>query len=481
MGRIGLACIIVLACCISTIFQASADQTDEEGAQEPKVLRLSLDECIERALTNSRKLMAERHRLDMLAAQLQQAYWKPFSNISANFFATVVPNKQAQKVSVRSEDGELREIWVNTSEYARDDIRSFTTDDWGPVLRLDLKATVPLYTFGKYSNGIKAFKAGQAAKEAEYPRFRQQIRYQVTQAYYAIEGAREMLYTIGKGRGHLKKAREKVERDLENQEGTSTQIDLIKLKVFDNEITQYEAQANEIEGVALAGLRFLVGGEEGHRVDVFDVPQVRIEEELGSLSEYKSKAVDNRPELHALRHAIKAIESKVKFRKAEFMPDLVGILGFRYGWTPGRPDVDFWYLNDRFNVGPSLYFGLALDYKLDLGLDIYKLRAAKAELAALTVDQKEALEGVMLQVEKVYHKVSATEQALVASQKSRRLVKGWISATVQNHATGLASAKEVKDALTEYFKVMASIHRLTNDYNVGIAELGRVTGTSEQE
>jgi hypothetical protein len=40
----------------------------------------------------------------------------------------------------------------------------------------------------------------------------------------------------------------------------------------------------------------------------------------------------------------------------------------------------------------------------------------------------------------------------------------------------MASAKDVKDALKEYFKVMASLHRATHDYNVGMAELDRVTG-----
>ena len=102
-------------------------------------------------------------------------------------------------------------------------------------------------------------------------------------------------------------------------------------------------------------------------------------------------------------------------------------------------------------------------------------------LVAIAERKADAANLKRLQVEKVYHNVSASADALAASQKSRRLVKGWISATIQNHATGLASAKEVKDALTEYFKVMAAIHKLTNDYNVGVAELARVTGTIERD
>ena len=82
----------------------------------------------------------------------------------------------------------------------------------------------------------------------------------------------------------------------------------------------------------------------------------------------------------------------------------------------------------------------------------------------------------MLEVEKAYHHVASVKESLDALEESKKLVKGWISAVLQNHAIGLAKAKDVKDALKEYFKVMASLHKTTHDYNVGMAELDRVTG-----
>jgi hypothetical protein len=51
-----------------------------------------------------------------------------------------------------------------------------------------------------------------------------------------------------------------------------------------------------------------------------------------------------------------------------------------------------------------------------------------------------------------------------------------MAAVIQGHAAGLSSAKEVKDALKEYFSVMAGIHRATAEYNAAIAELEKVTG-----
>ena len=83
---------------------------------------------------------------------------------------------------------------------------------------------------------------------------------------------------------------------------------------------------------------------------------------------------------------------------------------------------------------------------------------------------------VGLQVEEVYHRVSAARDGLNALSKSKRLVKGWVAAELQNQAAGLGTAKDVKDAIKESFQVLAAIHRLTHDYNVGLAELKRVSG-----
>jgi outer membrane protein TolC len=464
---------------------------EEAGAAETGLKRLTLTDCIALALSNSRTLMAERRRLEAMDALVKQAYWKPFSQISVNATFSIMPDKNAEKIEGCTDgsspvDGECTTgkyyaLWSSPhGECTEDNIGCFE-GSWGPTFRAGAKAVVPLFTFGKVKNAWDAVKSGQKAKEAEFPRFAHRVSYQVEQAYHAISGAREMLYTIDKGRGHLTKARRKVEKDLEAQVGTSTQIDLIKLKVYENEIGQLEAQVLEIERSGLAALRFLVGGMDGTRIDIVDEPQMLTDEELGSLDKYKDIAVRNRPELKALRSAVRAMESKVKLRKSEFFPDLVAFGGFNYAVTPGRDDIDSWFLNDSHNSGVGFVWGISLHYKLDVGLDIYRHKAAKAELAALAIDEKAALEGVMLEVENVYHHLEAMRSSLELMQRSRRLVKGWISATMQNHAVGLASTKEVKDALKEYFKVMASLHKSTNDYNVGIAELKRVTGAFESD
>ncbi|MCK9460935.1 MAG: TolC family protein [Proteobacteria bacterium] len=448
------------------------------AAQEPPAVegppalnRLTLEECTTRAIANSKELAAARHRLDAMQAQIEQVWWAPFSIIGVDAGFSFVPDRCVDTGTLAN-DGRL--VACNGGAVAAEE--DWASDEWGPTFQLEVKGVLPILDFVRVTRAQKALEEAREAKAAQLPSLKQQVRYNVERAYHAIIGAREMAYTLGEGKKQLVKARELLEENLAKQEGTETETDLIKLKVFEAQVGYMEQQTRQIERTALAALRFLVGGEDAARVDVPEDPQSLIERELDPLEAYKKRALENRPELEALRHGVKALELKVAMRKAEFLPSLGLVADWRYAATPGRTDIGNWLLKDNYNLN---YFvlALALSYDLDLGLDIYKLDEAKAELAALTADQENALEAIVLDVENTYVEVTSARDSLAELEKSKRLAKGWIAAAVQSNAAGLGPAKEVKDALKEYFQIMASIHQLTGEYNVGLAKLDKVTGT----
>ena len=448
-------------------------KTAENPVANGKVVRLTLDECINRAVRNSRQLAAERHRLAALEAKVNQIWWAPFSNFKIQAAFSMVPDRCID-TNILSEEGRIMPCEGDGQVTGDDD---YWSQGWGPYFALEFKGGLPIYSFGKYSNAKEAMGHAYEATEANLPTFEHKIRFNVQRAYHAIVGAREMLYTITEGRKKLVVARKKVEENLEKQEGTETEVDLIKLKVFESEIDQMVHQTRQIEQTGLAALRFLVGNKDKARVDIPEDPQTLIDRELGSLEDYQGKALKKRPELKALRHALKAMESKVALRRSEFWPDIALLISFRWVRTPGRTDIDNWVLKDSYNYGGYMpAVALGMNYNLDMGLDIHRLDEAKAELAALTADQQFALEGIMLEVEKTYIQVATARDSLSALEKSKRLIKGWLAAAVQGHAAGIGDAKEVKDSLKEYFKIMASIHRYIGEFNAGLAALDKVTG-----
>jgi len=437
----------------------------------PSVVRLTLEECATRAVANSKKLAAERHRLDMIHAQVEQVWWAPFSSIGLESAFTFVPDACIDTGEL-DDNGHI--LGCDGRDFPAED--DYSANSWGPTFRLEVKGTVPLVTFGRISRSRRAIEEAEKAKAAQLPAVEQQIRYDVERAYHAIIGAREMLYTLGEGQKKLVDARERLEENLEKQEGTETETDLIKLQVFESQIALMIQQSKQIETTGLSALRYLVGGEDASRVDVPEDPQTLFERDLAPLEAFERRALENRPELESLRHALEALDAKVALRKSEFFPTLGLVLGWKYAVTPGRTDISNWVLSDGYNTN-GWYAYLGLKYDLDLGLDIYKLDEAKAELAALSADQENALDAIRLEVQTTYQKVSSTRESLRELEKSKRLTRGWIASAIQANEAGLGPAKEIKDALKEYFGIMAQIHQLTGQYNAGLAELDKAAGT----
>ena len=455
-------------------------------ASAPKgTVVLGLDELVKRAIRNSDQIAGERDRLEALNFQKKALLWEPFSQFYLQGRFTMVTEKCAA-----IDNGRI----VNCSGDSIQSDEDYSSGNLGPSFHFKFQGGLPIPTSNKMSSGKTALEEGIKAKAAMIPSLQDEIRYNVHRAFYAISGAREMLYTLSEGRKHIVKAREKIEENLEKQEGTETEIDLVRIKVFEAQLDAMEQEAVLIEKQGLAALNFLVKVPGGKRVDIPPDPQQIVDATLKGLEDLQQQALEHRPELEALRHAVSAYEAKVAFQRTEFIPDLAFVISLRKAYTPNvkfkrnvgtqanpiYEDADGvpYIFENSYNYGSMIpVMGLVMTYPLDLGQDINKLNQAKAELTALVHDQHRAIEGILLEVETTYIEVTTTLEAISALQRSKRLARGWMLAAIQNQATGIGEAKDVKDALKEYFGIMAQIHQKIAAYNIGIAKLEKVTGT----
>ena len=457
-------------------------ESTSENAPPPRKRVLTLSDCLKLALANSKKIEAEKQRLEMLRAKQDQLWWVPFSNLMVEGAFSMVPEKCADIT-----DGTVRSCDDPASGIPADD--DFFEKKWGPTLHIKLKGLVPIPTSNRYSKAKEALREAEKAKRAMLPTIKHQIAYDVHRAYHGIIGAREMRFTLSQGRKHLEKAKKKVESNLEKQEGTDTSIDLLKLKVFESRLDAMEQQVIQIEKTALAAMNFLVGAENDAPIDLPDEPQEIIERELAPLNDYKEIALKRRPEFEALRHGIKALKAKVKIMRGELAPEVGIRFTVQAGYTPRVRVIDrnkegddkevrpgFLYKNsyNYGNIIPSV--ALVMRMPLDFGITYHKVREAKVELAATLKDKAYAMEGILLEVETTYIEVTSIREAITALSKSKKIAKGWLNAAAQNHAIGLGSSKELKDALKEYFTIMADLLQKIGEYNIALAKLDKVVG-----
>jgi len=461
--------LILLALIFMLGFPGSGySQMQGDGAES--VEKLALEDLIEKARQNAPDIKAAAQRVEAAQAQLDQALWAPFSQFTTTTFVTVIPEKH---VNVDSDGAVLLE-----SEGHRADDLGFGSNEIGPYIKFKIQGGIPIYTFGKISGLREAAEYGVKARKAEVEIKQRELDLRVRQAYWGIKLAREILYTLDKGRGHLDDAVEQVEQMLDDEDDGVTEIDLIKLRIFRAEVDRRELDARLGEKRAVAALNFLAGDSDGKRVDADEVPLKLITDSLESLDWYRHQAAAGRPELKGMRALKSALKAKVDMRRGGFYPDFLIVGEFGVAWAPLVDDVHNPYLNDPYN---SQYWGagLSLKWDLDFGLDAAKLDEAKAELRAMSEDERTVIRAVFLEVEEAYLRAMSAHQQLETTKKGRRLAKSWLAAVLQGFAAGVNDTRDLKDALVEFFSMYLAHHQAVFEYNTSTAKLLKATGRTD--
>ena len=119
------------------------DQPDEVTADAegpPNVVRLDLKTCTERALANSRKLEAEKHKLAAIEARAGQIWWAPFSLSSIDGAFSMVPDRCID-TSALATNGTIEGCG---NQEVGDDDKDWQDESWGPTFQLNIKGVIPV-------------------------------------------------------------------------------------------------------------------------------------------------------------------------------------------------------------------------------------------------------------------------------------------------------------------------------------------------
>lgn len=440
-------------------------ETEEEASPEPEeakkeegdkaeVEAFDIEHYVKLAQKNHPSIMAAKWELESYRKQLGEAHWAPYFNIS--FDTMFAPMSRHEGDALHSPQGEF-------------DIST----DMGIWIRMDLKAGIPVYTFGKITSYWEMAEQGVKVGEKKLEKEKQQIAFDVRRAFYSLQIAREILHVTEGGMKYLDKALKKVEEDLDNDEGNYTESDLKKLQTGKVRIEMEVVRAKKIEKMAIAALRFYTGK---HDLEPPDVPIEPEQIDVGSLDQYLISAQQNRPELKMLSSAIKVGKANVKLKKASMLPNFVLAGQYTYAYANKVEDQKTPFANDPFNKN-SGGVALLLEWPLDIVPAAYRVGKAKADLFRLEAQQEEALGGIEVEVQLAYEDVMEAKDRMKVLKKGKKLGKGWIIAQSQNLDAGLSELRDFVDALTTYFEMYLLYYQAVYEFNVALANLRLVSGT----
>lgn len=435
--------------------QAVRSVQADQAVQAVQAVRMTLEQCVDRALRVSPDIEQAVLTVEGLEARLSEAR-----------FAGITPRLQWTNIF-----GPAPGIEGDTEKI--ETIRSDLTD-LGVFSRTQIELVQPLYTFGKLSNAKKAAGYGLEAGEAAVESRKFDVAFQVKRLFYGLVLAGELRDIILDSVEKVQEARDRVNEMIEEDSEDVGQNDLLKIDVFEFEVQQSRARAEKSIEMGRAALKALL--ELDRSVD-FDIVHRAAETETADLEEldvYIERAKNRRYDIRQLRAGVLARRALLKVARSDFYPQIALAGSLQWGIAPHRPELDNPFLRDEFNFlrGGAV---ITLRQNFNFGLTRAKYLARKVELEALVSKESQAMSAVALQVEQTYRDVIEARTNVDNSDRALRSARAWLtSAQLGFDVTGDSS--ELLDAFTAHAKMQHAHRQSMYQYRVSLAELDHVTG-----
>ncbi len=425
------------------------------GADAGAGTKLTLDDCIKKALTAAPELGEAQADIDATSARLDEAKAHRYPQIE--FLGLIGPVPQARGNQVYSEDG------IND------------TERWTWFQRGDATLVQPLYTFGKISENMRAATHGIEVDRAKKDQKGTDVALQVKEYYYGILLARELRELVLETRDILDDAKSKARKLIDKGSPNADELDIYKLDAFRGEVAKYLEEASKGEQLALAALKTRMGLPPAEAVDIDAERLQPAGATLGDLAAYVEEARTRRPEFRQLNEGIKAREALVEAAKANYWPDLFlgGYVSAAY--ADKRTRIDNPFVPDDFN---HVWAGIALGvkWKLDFGITGAKVAGERAQYNRLLSTRAYADEFIPLQIRKAWLEARESEASAAAMKEAYTNAKRWVVASVANYDFGIGPAQEIFDGLQNYARMRAAYFQAVYNQNMALARLDHAVG-----
>ena len=413
---------------------------------------LSLHECLRMAEQNYPKVHEARAKLGKKQAELFEAYTAPFSKFDMTAGVGVAPTVRGTPVYSPNSDVAL-------------------TSSMALAWQLGVEGVLPLWTFGKITNLWEAADANVAVGEHEIKKAKNEVALSVRQAYYGVQLARDSLALIADATRRIDKYLARLEDKVARGEGDD--IELLKVKMYREELNARESEVLSRQRIALAGLRFLTGAK--HAIDVRDEPVKRARHRLAPLAHYLAAARLFRPEVNMARAGVLARRAQLDLAKSQLFPDIG--LALSYRWVRAQEVTDQRNPFARDSANYAAYgFGLAMRWELDFLPQAARVAKAQAELEEIRATERYALGGVAVEVETAFAEAEHAERRLDAYARAAGYAKQWLIKVQQGIDVGVLDDEEIVDPAKEWALKRFSQMSATFDYNIAVAKLAQATG-----
>lgn len=424
-----------------------AEEVKFFGPRGPTSMVLTLDQCIRRALTYNLELQVADYSIQSIEEKKKENERIGHPVVEYEYDLAPIPKDISNAVN------------------------SFFTGDLTVFNKFKLGIGVPIHTFGKVKLGKEIADAGIQSEKEKKNQKKAEIVFRIKQLYHGILLAREVNHLLESARDEIAK-----EVDKREAEGGTDPTELLKLKIFKEDVDKRIEEGNKREILAKEALRNQLGVDEGVQFDLAADKLRMVETPVKDFKSYRDEAVAHRSDLKQLGLGYTVREKQLALEKRLLTPNLGVGSFFEIGRAPGVTGVtttdDF---SDPFNFTRA-GVGLRLNGQFDFHASRAKIHQAESELYKVDVQRDLAEDAVELEVKEAYLNVQNTKLEIERAEEAGRLSRQLVFLTQSNFDIGLAESKDLVDAVSSFLEARGRYFEAVFNYNVALAGLEQKVG-----
>lgn len=419
--------------------------------------RLSLSDCVDRALANDPRIEEAEAKVKGHEATLAEVESVFYPKLKA--IAWVAPM-----------------FTVHGSALDRDVSRDYSPSAWGPYTHLKAQLAQPLTTFGRYNAGKSAATHRVLVEKARVREAQHAVALEVVRMYMTHLMARGILPALDNAAELLADALKSGREEYEKGSGKVTQTDLMRLRYGSLEVEKYRLTARDGAELSLAALRRLVGQAADQPLELADLrlPEAG-DAPLPALDVLVAEATRERPEWTQITHGSQAALDLEKAEKMANAPVFFVAGEVSVDWAPTRDDAPNPYHYDPYNdlVG-GIAVGLLFD--LDPALAHAKADKARALQARVTALRRLADSGIPLQVQKARDDAARQRELVRLATEAETCAKKWMTSGAAGYLAGVGEARDLLEGLAAYLFARRDHLQGLLDWHVALGELTQAVG-----
>lgn len=441
--------ILIGIACMLTVFTASAQDT----------VRVSLEEFIRRGVVNSDEIDAERQKVNLAENKILQTRSKRYlPKFELNTQHGVIPGVKSNR-----EDLDPNEYYLDPNlENDFEDIALFT--------RAEIQALQPVYTWGALSNAVKASKAAAEAAESQFNSTVNETELRLYKLYYSYLLSMELQRLLEEAQQQIGRVERQLTKSREEEGSDIDESELFKFRVFKSE---FEIRAAEVRQSTIYIQRVWNYVMQADENTVY-MPDQRfldpVQNPIKSITYYKSRAVNYRPEVEALTATVDAAEHGVEATRAQTYPKLfLGLTG-SYAHTPNRPRQSNPFIINNTNYA-SASIGFGIQQNLDFFSMRYDINRSKIQRRQARFSKAAVIDGIVLQVNEKYKEATLSKIKIDKLDEALTTTRKWVRQEQLDYDFGMGDPKDLIDAIKKELELKVQYKRQIFNFNKDMAEL----------